>query len=167
MTLLSELLMIFGAALFFSLFFSSLSICFLFRSFFFFSTEQFLQKCAAVEASSAPAVNYSFHLWRGSVLAALKRIRHLITGVGPRSVWLCQSGDPPSPNYRRNCSGISSLLERQEALTLELGSQKWVPCGERRYPTTAENLRWRLDAWSPPPCPQPARTTTVQVLDLC
>lgn len=123
-----------------------------------------LQKCAAVNTNSAPAVNYSFHPWRSSVLTTLK-CTSFDHWRGPSLGLAVPERRSTLPNYQRNCSGISLPLERRKALTLELCSQKWVPCGERLYPTTAENLRWRLDAWSPPLCPQAAKTTTIQVLD--
>lgn len=132
------------------LFFPALSSCLVCLS------AAILQKCAAVNTHFffAPAVNYSSRPRQGPVLTTPKNIRHLITGVGPRSLWPCQSGDPPSPNYQRNCSGISLPLERQKALTLKLWSQKWVPCGERLYPTTAEKFEvapWRLEPAAVPP----------------
>lgn len=85
------------------------------------------------------------------------------------AVWgPCQGGDPPSPNYCRNCSGISVAAGKaggSHARSSAARNECHVG-GERLYPTTAESLRWRLDAWSPPTCPQAARSTAIQVLDL-
>lgn len=98
-----------------------------------------------------------------AVSSLLRNVRHPIAGAGPRLPRPCQSRDPPSfitsvivqaSPYRWKGSHAGALQPEMSAM--------W---GERLCPTTAENLRWRLDAWSPPPCPQAARTTTIQVLD--
>lgn len=125
-----------------------------------------LQKCAAVNANSAPAVNYSFRPVaelcppRSSEKYVIWSLAWALVGSGraraeihpPLITSVIVQASPHRWKGRR-LSRWSSAARNE------------CHVGERLYPTTAENLRWRLDAWSPPLCPQAARTTTIQVLD--
>lgn len=130
-----------------------------------------------VRVLPAPAVNYSsptrvltaqkcasfdrrgpFLFFLRVFFVSLRRRRAL---VGPAP----QPRIHPPPHYRRNCSGISSPLERLSRWSSAARNECHV--GRGCAPTTAENLRWRLDAWSPPPAVPPGCQSdhAFQVLD--
>lgn len=87
------------------LFFSLLSTCLVCFS------PAILQKCAAVNTNSAPAVNYSFHQRQGPVLNTLK-CTSFDRWRGPSFGIAMPERRSTLPNYQRNCSGISLPLER-------------------------------------------------------